>query len=145
MKPQIQLSFFLPETIPQDSAFPIRVATFKLTPPGGRRSVSVESSIALARDDAGEVEGYAILWNGERVDPETIDTLPEATMRAALAYCTNVIPQWLHKHIREYATRAGLETAFLRRPGYRPAGGIEEDDGEYAADTPDSPELDPQE
>ena len=128
MKPQIQLSFYIPETTPEDRNFPIRVAVLKLIPPSKNSSLTFEVGIGLAKSDAGEVEGYAILLNGERVDPETLDTLPEATMRACLNFCTNVIPTWLQKHIREYATRQGLETAFLRRPAY----GKYQDEEEYA-------------
>jgi hypothetical protein len=118
MKPQIQLSLYIPETTPEDKAFPIRVAVLKLTPPSKNSSLTFEVGIGLDRNPDGEVTGYTILLNGARIDPETIDTLPEATMRACLNFCTNVVPQWLQRHIREYATRQGLETAFLRREAY---------------------------
>lgn len=127
MKPQIQLQIFIPEVTPADSAFPIRVALFRLIPPKQRSPLSFEIGVGLAKNDAGEVEGYSILLNGERMDPETVDTLPEAIMRAALNLNLNTIPQYLAKHIREYAMRSGVETAFMRRPAYRGVPGIEEE------------------
>lgn len=137
MKPQIQLSFYLPETLPQDSAFPIRVATLKLQPPRGRSTLSFDVAIDLARTSAGVVEGYAITLNGQRVDPETIDTLPEATARATMNFCHNVVPQWLQAHIREYATTTGLERAFARREGWDTP--KEDDDRDAEPGTPPQP------
>lgn len=143
MRPQIQLSFYIPETTPEDRAFPIRVAILKLIPPSKNSSLTFDVSLGLSRNNAGEVEGYAILLNGERVDPETLDTLPEATMRACLNFCQHVVPQWLHRHVREYATRAGVETAFLRRPAYGQMHEEYEEEHEFAADLPAQPDGDP--
>lgn len=149
MKPQIQLSIFLPETIPSDSAFPLTVATLRVIPPGRTSGTSSTFAIGLVQTDgetrvnwlnsdfdclycmepecdgqhpprgeAGEIVGYSILQDGERVDPETIDTLPEATARAILGITEFVIPQWLRDHLREYAQQGGLERAFARREGW---------------------------
>lgn len=105
MKPQIAIKFYLPETIPLSVSFPIRVAEMRLIPPGQRSPISFGFDVGLT------AEGYTILVNGEETGEE-IDSLPEATMRAALALCQEAVPEYLHRHIRDYAKRVGVERAF---------------------------------